>query len=159
MIFWFSSITDLKHCDKIKYLGYLISCKTKYKKKTLDDDPEIKKRICDIYMRAYMIRSYFSKCSPEVKCKLYKSYLSSIYCCSTWNININKEHPIRIAHNNSLRIVFDLLKRCSISEAFVQRRIGNISYILRISCNSLQQRLASSTVIKYLQYFTLNFFI
>jgi len=72
----------LKHIDSVKYLGFNVSSKTKSRKCVLDDEKEIQKRACEVYMRANMIRSYFSCCSYHVKRKLFQSYLSTIYCCS-----------------------------------------------------------------------------
>jgi hypothetical protein len=132
----------VQHNCHVKYLGYTIASKVKYGRVVLDDDIEIKLRIGELYMRANMIKCYFSRCSFDVKCKLFQTYLSSIYCCSTWNCDIGKTHPVKVAHNNALRIVFNLPKRCSASEAFVQRRLGNINFILRTAVYSIKQRLS-----------------
>ena len=42
----------LKHNDSVKYLGYSISCKVKYRSVILNDQIEIQKRKCEIYMKA-----------------------------------------------------------------------------------------------------------
>lgn len=134
----------IQHNDNVKYLGYTMSCKVQFRSVILDDEPEMRKRVCDIYQRANMIRSYFNLCSEEVKSKLFQTYLSTIYCCSTWNRDINKRHFVHVAHNNALRIVFNLPRRCSASGNFVQRRLNNLLVVLRCSAFSVQQRLSES---------------
>ena len=122
---FFNSVR-LTHTKSVTYLGYLISSKCKNKSVILDDEIEIKKRKCEIYMRAYMIRNVFVYCSVAVKQQLFHSYLDSIYCCSLWNFKIKRQHSIMIAYNNALRIIFGLHSRCSASQAFVLLNIGNV---------------------------------
>jgi hypothetical protein len=134
----------LAHKIVIKYLGYSVGCKVKSKKVILSDETEIANRNRELYMRANMLRSNFYACSPEVKRKLFNTFFSSIYCSSLWLYDVKKHDPIRVAYNNALRIIFNLKRSCSASEAFVSRRIGNFDFVLRKSAFSMKTRISDS---------------
>jgi len=150
--------SKLCNTQSLKYLGYDIANKIKYNKTHLDDEPEIKKRVNEIYKRAYMIRSFFSACSRPVKVKLFKTYFGNIYCCSVWNKIIKRNDSIRVAHNDALRIIFGLNRRCSASEAFVSRGIGNINFVIRRCVYSLKIRAteSSNNLIRTIMYNKFN---
>ena len=43
------------------------------------------------------------KCSPVVKCALYKSFCSNMYCSTMWyNCTVTAMRRLRIAYNDSL---------------------------------------------------------
>ena len=43
-------------------------------------------------------------CSPDVKCTLFKSFCSNMYCSTMWyNGTVTAMRKYRIAYNNSLR--------------------------------------------------------
>ena len=134
----------LKHNNSVKYLGYSISCKVKYRSVILNDQIEIQKRKCEIYMKANMISSQFRYCSNNVKNKLFSTHFSSIYCCSLWNTQVKKTDPIKVAFNNGLRIVYGLRRDCSASQAFVERSLNNIDVVIRTAIFSLKNRIQHS---------------
>ena len=134
----------LRHSDTVKYLGYLISSKKKNRSIILCEEPEIKLRIRELYMRSNMIRCYFSKCSREVKKLLFNTYFSTIYCSSLWEINVKKHDHLMIAYNDALRIIFGLHRWCSASAAFVKERIGNLTFVRRTAVFSLRSRIENT---------------
>ena len=86
----------------------------------------------------------FSKCSPDVKCTLFKSFCSSMYGSTMWyNCTVTAMRRLRIAYNNSLRRLFGIPKHNSPSGVFVQLNILNhlvncsevISTVLRTDFN------------------------
>jgi len=136
--------SSIYHSNQVRYLGCLISSKLRYHKMIIDDIPEIKSRICELYRNANIIKSRFSHCSQLVKRNLFLSYFSSIYCCSLWLNVITKSHSARVAHNDALRIIFGIPRFSSASDAFVANRIGNIDYVLRTAMYSLKQRICAT---------------
>jgi len=142
----------LKHVDCVKYLGYLIGSRMIRKTVILCDNEEITKRKSDIYAKANMISSLFSRCTEDTKKKLFVAYISNIYCCSTWQKVIGKRDAVFTAYNNALRKVFRLSRMCSASEAFVMRQIDNMHAVLRGAAHSMLQRLSKTenTILKSL---------
>ena len=55
------------------YLGVIISDNRK-------DDLDIKRQIRSIYARGNTILKYFRHCTHEVKCTLFKTYCTNLYC-------------------------------------------------------------------------------
>jgi len=133
----------IHHSSQVKYLGYTISSRLRYRKMILDDQHEIRKRICELYRNANMIRSRFGHCNSTVKRLLFLAYFSCIYCCSLWETVITKSHPLRVAHNDAMRIIFGIPRYSSATEAFVNNRIGNIDFVLRNMIYSFKLRLIS----------------
>ena len=136
--------TILRHCDTVKYLGYAISTKKKNRAIVFNEDPETKTRARELYARANMIRCYFAKCSSDVKSLLFRTYFSSIYCSSLWEVDIKKHDQLMVAYNDTLRIVFGLYKFCSASTAFVNARINNLTAVRRHAVFSLLSRIKIS---------------
>ena len=115
--------SEIGICSSVRYLGYIIQSDTKWNKDSLSDEDEIVKRSGDLYKRAYMIRSKFSKCSLSMKKYLFTTYLSSIYCSSLWMLSRPQYQKIRVSYNNALRIVFGLSRDSSASSMFIDYNI------------------------------------
>ena len=65
-----------------------------------------------------LIRKFF-KCSVNVKCYLFKTYCSTMYCSALWfNSTKTALTKLKIAYNNSLRRLLGLPKYNSASEMF-----------------------------------------
>ena len=128
----------------MKYYGYLISSKKKNRAIVLNEDPEIKTRSRELYARANMVKCCFAKCSSDVKRLIFRTYFSTIYCASLWDVDIKKHDLITIAYNDTLRIIFGLYKYCSASTAFVTERIGNLTALRRLAVFSLRSRIERS---------------
>ena len=62
--------------SECKYLGTIICQK--------NCDLDIKRQMRKFYANANMLLRRFSKCSTPVKCYLFKSYCSNLYCASLW---------------------------------------------------------------------------
>ena len=76
----------------------------------------MKRQMRKLYANANLLLRKFSKCSVEMKCFLFKTYCSNIYCGPLWyNSTKTAMKRLKIAYNNSLRrllgiYVFELLK-------------------------------------------------
>ena len=86
-------ISIVTHC---KYLDVIIS--------EHNSDNDLKRQMRKFYANANMLISKFSKCSVNVKCYLFKTYCSTMYCSALWFNNTKTALPkLKIAYNNSLR--------------------------------------------------------
>jgi len=134
----------LRHTEYVKYLGYTMQCRFKYNDMTITDEKEISVRCGQLYKRAYMIRSYFLRCSEKVKARLCQAYLSAIYCCSLWKPLSAEFDKIRVAYNNAIRIVYGESRRSSATATQTANNLRAFEDILETSVDSLKARLHES---------------
>ena len=88
----------------------------------------------------------FGKCSPEVKCKLFDSYCTSLYCYELWfNSSKTVFNKLRVSYNNSLRRLLHLPKYNSASEMFVCLNIMSFNELLRKNIYNFISRLSLSS--------------
>ena len=66
-------IPMVEHC---RYLGITISTK--------NSDLDIKRQMRKIHVNDNLLLRKFSRCSVEVKCYLFKTYCSNLYCAPMW---------------------------------------------------------------------------
>ena len=72
------------HLDRLNripetiYLGYLLS-------EDQSDDEDIEKQMRTLYIWSNELLRMFSYCTIDVKMELFRSYCSSLYCCSMWS--------------------------------------------------------------------------
>ena len=82
-------------------------------------DLDIKRQMRKFYANVNMLLRRFSKCSTPVKCYLFRTYCSSLYCASLWyNYTVTTMKKLKIAYN-SIRRLFCLPKHNSASEMCV----------------------------------------
>ena len=74
----------------------------------------------------------FSKCSPGVKCFLFISYCSNLYCfILLYDCSKTALKNLRIAYNNSLRKLLGVSKYNNASEKFICLNIPSFNVLLR----------------------------
>ena len=95
----------LRHTRVVKYLGCLIEAKFIRSDIVVSNDQEFEKRCGDIYKRAYMIKSWFKKCSVAIKTLLFKTYLSNVYCSSLWDLTVVQLNKFKAVYNDAIRII------------------------------------------------------
>ena len=99
----------IPNVPECKYLGTIIC------QKNCDLDIKRQMRKFDAIVNVLLRR--FSKCSTPVKCYLFKTYCSNLYCApSRYNSTITAMKNIKIVYNNSIRRLFCLPKHNSASE-------------------------------------------
>ena len=111
------------------------------------------------YANVHMLLRRFSKCSTPVKCYLFKSYCSNLYCAPLWyNSTVTAIKILKIVYNNSIRRLFCLPKHNSGNEMCVcfnimsfgeMRRIYSFCLRLSSSLNSIIDNIYMSIVILY----------
>ena len=94
---------------------------------------------------ANMLLRKFSYCSPDVKCCMFKSYCSTMYCSSMWfDSTVTSMKKLKIAYNNGLRRLLNLPKYNSSSEMFVNLNILPFGEQLRKFVFSFRTRIIIS---------------
>ena len=97
-----------------------------------NSDNDLKRQMRKFYANANMLIRKFSKCSVNVKCYLFKTYCSTMYCSALWfNSTKTALTKLKIAYNNSLRRLLGLPKYNSASEMFVNLGILSFGELLR----------------------------
>ena len=81
----------------------------------------------------------------DVKMELFRSYYSSLYCCSLWSdyrkASYNK---LIVAFNNVHGRMLNLLWRCSASAMYVNYNLSNLDTTIRSNLFGFIQRLSIS---------------
>ena len=92
MFFYLNRLEILK-VDQCKYLGIMISIK--------NCDIDLKRQMRKLYATINIL--LFFKCSHDVKCTLYKSFCSNMYCSTMWyNCTVTAMRRLRISYNRRL---------------------------------------------------------
>ena len=97
------------------------------------------------YANANMLLRKFSYCSPDVKCCVFKSYCSTMYCSSMWfDSTVTSTRKLKIAYNNGLMRILNLSKYNSASEMCVNLNIPSFDDLLRKFVYSFKSRIQDS---------------
>ena len=67
---------NIPNVTDCRYLGITISVK--------NCDLDLKRQMRKCYANANMLLRKFVKCSPDVKCYLFKTYCCNLYCAPFW---------------------------------------------------------------------------
>ena len=96
-----------------------------------------------LYMQANLLLRNFRYCSDDVKCTLFQSYCTNMYCCQLW-FNSTKSSLIKLSksYNSMLRRLLCISKPYNM---FVSRGIPSFAEILRISIYRLKNRIELSS--------------
>ena len=126
---------ELDFVNTQMYLGVPIS-------NDMADNLAIKQQTKAVYARGNMLIKYFKKCTMEVKCQLFVSYCTSVYCAYLWN-NYNKStiNAIKVAYNNVFR-AFTGTKRGNTRHTMVNYNIPTFEVLVRNGIFSFYQRLS-----------------
>ena len=115
----------LLYCKKFKYLGHCIN-------NELNDNDDIMRQIGSIYGRGNSIINKFRTCTDDVKCILFKTYVSNFYMSQIWcNFNDSTYSKFKVAYNNIFRSLFNLSRKCSVSYEMSIRGIDTASVVQR----------------------------
>ena len=102
---------------EVKYLGVMIHSSLKT---TIDVARQTRK----FYLQAYLLLRNFRHCSDQVKCVLFQTYCSNLYCCQLWfNSTKSSSKKLSTSYNSVLRRLLGICKPYSASEMFVSRGI------------------------------------
>ena len=138
----------LNRIPETKYLGYLLS-------EDQSDDDEIAKQMRTLYIRSNKLLRMFSYCTIDVKMELFRSYCSSLYCCSMWSDYRKASYKkLTVAFNNVHRRMLNLPWRCSASAMYVNYNLPNLDTVIRRNLFGFIQRLSISqnSIIRALEH-------
>ena len=128
---------NIPNVTDCRYLGITISVK--------NCDLDLKRQMRKCYANANMLLRKFVKCSPDVKCYLFKTYCCNLYCAPFWYDSTKAAMKnLKVAYNNSLRRLLGLPSHNSASGMFVNLNIPSFGELLRKYVYSFRNRLESS---------------
>ena len=120
-----------------KYLSVIIS--------DHNCDADLKRQMRKFYTNANMLTRKFFKCSVDVKCYLFKTYCSTMYCSAMWfDTTKSAMKKLKVAYNNSLRRLLSLPTYNSACEMFAVLNIPSFGELLRKFAFSFMSRMSSS---------------
>ena len=103
---------------------------------------DIKRQMRKIHVNANLLLRKFSRCSVEVKCYLFKTYCSNLYCAPMWfDCTKNSSKMLKVAYKYSLRRFMGLPWRNSASEMFVNLNIRSLDELLRMFVFGFRSRI------------------
>ena len=128
----------LKFVVKAKYLGvWFENDKT---------NADCSRQLRRMYAQTNSLLRNFHRCSPDVKCMLFKTYCTTMYCSPLWfKTNVITRNKLRVAYNNSLRRLLYIPKRTSASEMFVCLNIPSFGELMRKNVYNFMRRLITCT--------------
>ena len=101
-----------------------------------------------------MLLRKFVKCSPDVKCYLFKTYCCNLYCAPFWYDSTKTAMKnFIVAYNNSLRRLLGLPSHNSASSMFVNLNIPSFGELLRKYVYNFRNRL--ETMLLFVEFICL----
>ena len=129
---------ELNFVVQTKYLGHILSY-------DLNDAYDIRRQYRSTCIRANMLCRKFKKCCNEVKCNLFKTYCTTLYCSSLWakftQVNIRE---LQVCYNNAFRKCMGLPRHCSASQMFVTSNVPSFFEYYRKTCYGFMNRMINS---------------
>ena len=98
------------------------------------------------YMQVNLLLRNFRYCSDDVKCTLFQSYRTNMYCCQLW-FNSTKNNLIKLStsYNSVLCRLLCISKPYSASNMFVSRGIPSFAELLRKSVYRFENQIELSS--------------
>ena len=93
---------------------------------------DVQRQTRNFYARANLLIRNFRYCTDNVKCYLFQSYCTSMYCCQLWfNSTKGSLKKLKTSYNSALRRFLVISKPYSASQMFVSRGILLFDELLR----------------------------
>ena len=109
----------------LQYLGHSLT-------DDLKDDVDVKRSIGQLYGRGNMLVRKFANCAKPVKLLLFKLYITPIYCHTIWrDVKAGTRDKLHLAYNNTLRALFKLPGRTSMTTFRVRNELKSIQELKR----------------------------
>ena len=150
----FFKCTVNKHCDnstvflsgnqinfvqEVKYLGVLLN-------PSMKTSIDVSRQTRKFYAQANMLLRNFRYCSNEVKCSLFKSFCTNMYCCPLWfNSSSSSVKKLKCSYNSVLRRLLCIRMPYSASAMFVTHGIPSFYELLRKCIYNFSERISSSS--------------
>ena len=112
-------------CKETKYLGHVLS-------EDWTDDRDVYRQCCKIYAQANMLLRKFSMCSDDVKCSLFRAYVTPLYTAHLWHsYKVKSIQKLKVAYNDALRLLLRRPRWHSASQLFVSMGVPTCDALLR----------------------------
>ena len=120
---------------KAKYLGHIIS-------DDMSDDADVFRQVKCLYIRGNIISRKFANCSINVKLVVFKTYCSCLYTVQLWGTCLSRTmNRLKVAYNDSLRMVLGIPRYCSASEMFAYTNVPSCQCVIRLNIYSFMRRI------------------
>ena len=117
--YWKDHFYKCQFVNEVKYLGVMIHSSMKT---TIDVTRQTKK----FYMQANLLLRNFRHCSDDVKCSLFQTYCTNMYCCQLWfNSTKSSINKLSTSYNSVLRRLLCISKPYSASNRSFYRTCIN----------------------------------
>ena len=124
---------------EVKYLGVMIHS-------TMKTTIDVARQTRKFYLQANLLLRNFRHCSDQVKCVLFETYCTNLYCCQLWfNSTKSSLKKLSTSYNSVLRRLLGICKLYSASKMFVSRDIRTFAELLRTSIYRFAQRIEHSS--------------
>ena len=130
--------------QETKYLGVILNSQLK-------TSVDVSRQTRKFYAQANMLLRNFRYCSDDVKCMLFRSFCTNMYCCPLWfNSTSSSIKKLKASYNGVLRRLLLIVKPYSASEMFVTHGIPSFFELLRKCIYSFKERIdhSSNKIIK-----------
>ena len=130
--------------QETKYLGVILNSQLK-------TSVDVSRQTRKFYAQANMLLRNFRYCSDDVKCMLFRSFCTNMYCCPLWfNSTSSSIKKLKASYNGVLRRLLLIVKPYSASEMFVTHGIPPFFELLRKCIYSFKERIdhSSNKIIK-----------
>ena len=106
---------------------------------------DVSRQTGKFYAQANMLLSNFRYCSVDVKCMLFRSYCTNMYCCPLrFNSTSSSIKKLKVSYNGVLRRLLLTVKPYSASEMFVTYNIPSFYELPRKCIYSFRERISHS---------------
>ena len=107
---------------------------------------DVKRQTRIFCARANLLIRNFRYCTDNVKCYLFQSYCTSMYCCQLgFNSTKGSLKKLTTSYNSALRRILVISKPYSASQMFVSRELLSFDEQLRKSISRFVERIDNST--------------
>ena len=85
-----------------------------------------------IYAQANMLLRKFSMCSDDVKCSLFRAYVTPLYTAHLWySYRVRSMQKLKVAYNDAMRLLLHIPRWHSASQLFVSMGVPTCDALLR----------------------------
>ena len=121
----FLSGNQIDFVHEVKYLGVLLN-------RSMKTSIDVIRQTRKFYAKANMLLRKFRYCSNEVKCSLYTSFFTNMYCCHLWfNSTSSNVIKLKCRYNSVLRRLLCIRMPHSASAMFGTHGILSFYELLR----------------------------
>ena len=98
-----------------------------------------------IYSKGNLLIRKFKHCTPTVKCQLFQSFCTDMYCSQLWGkYKQSMLQQLSVAYNNVFRYLLSIKRQCSISQCFIKHGIYSFNVLCRKLVYSFYNRVSTS---------------